>query len=99
MVPFPLSVDKERCLYEEDARTERELDLIQMLSSSGWKGIAVPQIHERIAKTMQQMARGRDISLDEIRFMQGKVQALQEIVAKPKSYFLGRSIEEPATDL
>jgi hypothetical protein len=80
----------------DDARTERELDLLAMLSSSGWKEIALPQIQERVAKTMQQMARGRDLSLDEIRFLQGKVQALQEIMAKPKSYFLGRSIEEPS---
>lgn len=83
-------------MYEEDARTERELDLIHMLSSAGWKGVALPQFQERIAQLMKQIARGRDLSLDEIRYLQGKVQALQEIVAGKSGYFLGRSVEEPA---
>lgn len=82
----------------EDAKTERELDLIHMLSSSGWKEIALPQFQERIGKLMMQMARGRDLSLDEIRFLQGKVQALQEIVSGRKAYFLGRSVEEQAAE-
>ena len=82
----------------EDTRTERELDLIHMLTSAGWKGVALPQFQERIAKLMTQIARGRELSLEEIRFLQGKVQALQEIVGGKKAYFLGRSHEEPADE-
>jgi hypothetical protein len=80
---------------DNDARTEREMDLIHMLASAGWKESALPQMQKRCADWMGKIARGRDLSLDEIRFMQGKIQALQEILGKPKAYFLGRSGEEP----
>jgi hypothetical protein len=83
-------------LYETPS--ERWYDLEETLNTSGWLQIAQPQLTRRVAKLERRIAQGRARSLEELRLLQGQYQALSEILADPRKFFLGRTSTEESTD-
>lgn len=72
--------------YSEEQRQDRRSALGELLQSYGWTEVALPALKRRLQDQQWALVMGELLDIDQIRYRQGYVRALWDLVENPAQF-------------